>query len=438
MEEETTTGESFLKLYLNEHFNPSNGRSDGIAEEIIAHFWENYKVHVKVEKDLYLFKYAMSLCDSWDVPAINECRGIILRRGTESWTVMARPFNKFFNQNEGPSPVGQDPIFNPLCPEFVFLEKADGTCVQLWYDGDHNAEINPDQWRASTLGTITPDEWVTTLFWKLYSKDRLVPLTPSRTHLFELCCEQNKVVTSYETDRLFLIGVRDRETGEHFTFIELDALAKVIRVDRPKLFTFKELGIKTLKQAKEWVEKESLKSDYGKNPEGFVVYWKEKPLCKFKNESYVQKHGIVTGQILSVRNIIIDRFFAETLDDVADVLTNPIVVEFLAELKGKVVTLLHEATNERNRLLGLMDGQEMDKKILVDLIRKEANPRWVPFFLQSLNEIANKDMDVEGLAYQWMKKNYLKWKNTWKRTKVQALIDEELKINKCLPPEDAL
>jgi hypothetical protein len=77
-----------------------------------------------------------------------------------------------------------------------FVEKADGTCVQLWYHQDKpqsspsynssksvddedsplkmpNLEIKPGDipetlWRVSTLGKITPDSWVPALFWSFF------------------------------------------------------------------------------------------------------------------------------------------------------------------------------------------------------------------------------------------------------------------------------
>lgn len=68
-----------------------------------------------------------------------------------------------------------------------------------------------------------------------------------------------------------------------------------------KAFQFQGTGISSLKEARDFVEQEAKKSEYGVNPEGFVVYYKDVPLCKLKNNSYVQKHGIITGGLLNVR-----------------------------------------------------------------------------------------------------------------------------------------
>jgi len=254
----------------------------------------------------------------------------------------------------------------------------------LWYN--YNEEINEPfdsfKWSISTLGTINPDEWVPDLFWKLLKREKLLSLDSNVTYLFELCCKKNMVVTSYNQDKLFLIGARETQSGRHFSFEELDKLAPVIETRRPKYFTFKQLGINNLKRTKQWVEDQSLLSDYGTNPEGFVIYLNNIPLCKLKNVSYVQKHGIVTGDLLYVRNIVTDRFFAETLDDVWDVIKQPVILAFLSELKGKVNDMIAEIETIRNELLPKITST-MDQKSYVKVIQENVLVvQYRTFFLQ--------------------------------------------------------
>ena len=202
------------------------------------------------------------------------------------------------------------------------MEKADGTCIQLWYDDERAAQLPEDRkyraWRVSTLGTITPQAWVTCLFWGLLSElhsptstndnantapetksedgpifkskkdvefedtkpvfeieehyisksvtlpDKLKLLNTQVTYLFELCCKENEVVTQYENDKLFLIGAREILTGRHFVRQELEQLASFLLVERPRIFPFTEHGITTLRQAKEFVEQQAKQIIYGK------------------------------------------------------------------------------------------------------------------------------------------------------------------------------
>ena len=58
---------------------------------------------------------------------------------------------------------------------------------------------------------ITPDSWVPTLFWSIVDKSLVEKtLDKSNTYLFELCCNENRVVTQYETDEAFLVAIRHK------------------------------------------------------------------------------------------------------------------------------------------------------------------------------------------------------------------------------------
>jgi hypothetical protein len=195
---------------------------------------------------------------NFEVLSLNSPPHSFLCEGT-TWEIASRPFSKFFNQNEGSSPVRDAPAFNAFCAshELFFLEKADGTCVQLWFDERRG------EWRASTLSYITPDEWVGQLFWKILPREATKILSPSSTYLFELCCQENRVVTKYETDRIYLIGARNKYLGTHFKLHELDHLAKELGTKRPKVFSFRDLNITSLKAAQQFVDQQANSSEYG-------------------------------------------------------------------------------------------------------------------------------------------------------------------------------
>lgn len=120
--------------YLNEHFEVDPIVDAEIAGPVVeSHFWQKYQVYAKWEGDFFLFKYSQTIIESWDPKHVQECRGIIVERARDSkrWEIVSRPFGKFFNQQEGECPVNNNPTFNKLCNEFYFVEKADGTCVQV-------------------------------------------------------------------------------------------------------------------------------------------------------------------------------------------------------------------------------------------------------------------------------------------------------------------
>lgn len=49
-----------------------------------------------------------------------------------------------------------------------------------------------------------------------------------------MCCNENRVVTAYATDRLVLIGTRKISSGDHLSKGELDQLGAELQVERPK------------------------------------------------------------------------------------------------------------------------------------------------------------------------------------------------------------
>ncbi len=97
----------------------------------------------------YTFKYDQTLCDDWDDPAVNECRGAIIERA-DGWYRRSYPFDKFFNQQESMSPVSSPARFTSLCDKMTFVEKADGSCIQMW--------CRNSIWHVSTLARASnPD-----------------------------------------------------------------------------------------------------------------------------------------------------------------------------------------------------------------------------------------------------------------------------------------
>jgi len=57
----------------------------------------------------------------------------------------------------------------------------------------------------------------------------------TKTYLFELCCEANRVVTRYKRDTLFLIGARDKASGTILPKEHLDELAAKVSSSSPIL-----------------------------------------------------------------------------------------------------------------------------------------------------------------------------------------------------------
>lgn len=310
-------------------------------------------------------------------------------------------------------------------------------------------------WRISTLGMVTPAVMFERLFWGLFLGDRAQGhdyealqelfkiFDQGWTYLFELCCEQNQVVNKYTQDKLYLIGARHRHSGELMTKDQLDTIAQQLgpSVSRPRYYDFSSIGVRSLKQANEWIENEAKRTDlYGETPEGFVVYWNGLPVAKMKNRFYSDKHLLITGNLLSNRNIAIERYFDGTIDDVLDVLPPPIHT-FLDELKEKTKELIHEISRLVQQFTNDLPAECFDqssasgRKAYADAI-KTVDAKYKGLLFQIKDDVLQAPQgpggqrevaNLDRLVFGWLKGklNYAKFHSLWKATKVKEILDDE-------------
>jgi len=253
-------------------------------------------------------------------------------------------------------------------------------------------------------------------------------LNKDLTYIFELCCSANRVVTVYPDDRVYIIGARNKITGIAATYEEVSEMAKLFKVMRPKMIHFKDIKITSLNDAKDWIENEAVKTnEYGHNPEGFVVYYHGCPLCKIKNKKYLEKHGLIMGDLLFQRNIVIDRFFEENIDDVMDVLYDPLI-RFLDEMKEKMKAMLEEVKEIR---LKLANTTYPAKKEYVEFAKQLVPSKYLAFFLSSYDQVIDVNFDITTYFFQWLKRsnNYKKYNEYWKATKIPEIVNNQMKVN---------
>jgi hypothetical protein len=175
----------------------------------------------------------------------DECRALILHRDT--WKVMARSFDRFYNVGEGQDPQWKTINFNN---EGRFEEKRDGSLLSVYWDGD--------KWSVSTrkmafaegttpLGmtfrqlfdSVAKD---TNLWGWLNGRDKSFGTagapTWQHTFVFELTTPENRVVTPYQDRKITLLGVRNNDTGEEIGAYGLEKIAEGMGVPRPKRHAF--------------------------------------------------------------------------------------------------------------------------------------------------------------------------------------------------------
>lgn len=144
----------------------------------------------------------------WD-DVTEKCRGLIVN--TDTWEIVARPFEKFFNLNTDFRPETQTinlPKSNP-----IIMEKLDGSLgIGYEYNG---------KWFIASKGSFHSDHanWANAWYSK-YCKYAIWPI--GYTPVFEMVCQnvQHHVV-HYNGDALYLIALVNKETGEELSYNEL-------------------------------------------------------------------------------------------------------------------------------------------------------------------------------------------------------------------------
>lgn len=201
----------------------------------------------------------------WDDVTI-MCRGLVTHN--ETGDIIARPFKKFFNIEENKHRSTKD---------FEVFKKEDGSLIIAFqYDG---------QWIIASRGSFTSDQAIAAekLFYKLEYHEKLD--NSDYTHLFEYCADWNRIVVSYDTERLILLGMVENRTGN-----ELD-----IHVLASNFFQ-KEMGyLDVVKKYDGINDFNVLKKMIPDDEEGFVVKFSNGDRCKIKGEEYLRLHKLMTN-----------------------------------------------------------------------------------------------------------------------------------------------
>jgi len=193
------------------------------------------KLKVVEKGDLVLLGYKQIEASGAN-PIHNECRGLILEKGT--WNIVSFPFRRFFNLGEGYATK------NMNWDKATALEKLDGTLISLWnYKGE---------WRVSTRGTIDAEGQVGDFdmtFKELFMDAIKVPfdeftkgLDLSLNLCFELTSMKNRIVTVYRETGLHLLMGRNKKTWSELKYEELQLIADSLSVRMPKTYNFGNMG----------------------------------------------------------------------------------------------------------------------------------------------------------------------------------------------------
>ena len=296
----------------------------------IQEYLRSGKTLAEMEAELFI-KY--SVCDEIPVVALNynqiyadmsleavqECRGLYLEMDT--WNVVYRAFDKFFNAHEGQGVIALQRFD---WESAINADKVDGTMVSCynyagkWYTGTRssaNASGSCGSYDMSfkDLILITMEKMG---FW-------FDELDPSKYYTFELTTPMNRVVVPYEEYMLTWIGCRDAETCQEIRIWGLPDITA------PKV---KKFELKTMDEILEFVN--------ALNPteaEGIVLMDKYFNRVKIKSSQYCAIHRAISYSETPRQRVGL--LLCEDYDDIYGMLPKNIQEE-MDKLKAKFNRLL--------------------------------------------------------------------------------------------------
>ena len=237
--------------------------------EVLNKYYEEGLVYRQVHPTLPLtiwnYTETVQYESKWDDITL-QTRGLVT---DVDGKVVARPFRKFFNMEEGK---------HTSTPDFDVYDKMDGSLGILFnYKGE---------WVLATRGSFTSDQAVKGF--EMLQKYDYKKLHKDYTYLFEIIYNENRIVVKYPYEDLVLLGMIDTETG-----YEVDLYSESVDVRLSNLIN--NLGFKVVKKYDGINDYSVLKEMIKDDEEGFVVRFSNGDRMKVKGEEYLRLHKIMTN-----------------------------------------------------------------------------------------------------------------------------------------------
>ena len=222
--------------------------------------WLIKQTHPTLPLTIWNYSQTTQYEGKWDAVAL-MCRGLVT---DDMGNIVARPFKKFFNIEEGKH--------NPT-PDFDVYEKMDGSLIIIfWYDGG---------WVVASRGSFTSEQAVGAS--KIFFDELDHNFSIGITYLFEFTAHWNRIVVDYgEKPNLTLLGAIRTDDGDEASWEILKGIGDGAKCDVVKKYG----GIS---------DYSTLKGMIGNNAEGFVIRFSNGDRMKIKGEEYLRLHRIMTG-----------------------------------------------------------------------------------------------------------------------------------------------
>ena len=268
--------------------------------EILNKYYEEglvYKqVHPTLPLTIWNYSEKVQYENLWNEITL-QTRGLVT---DDKGNVVARPYKKFFNMEEGK---------HTPTPDFEVYDKLDGSLGILF---NYNGE-----WVFATRGSFNSDQSIKGL--ELLQKYDYYKLHKDYTYLFEIIYNDNRIVVKYPYEDVILLGMIETKTG-----YDVDLYNEGVDVRLKNLIN--NIGISIVKKYDGIKDYSILKSMIKDDEEGYVVKFSNGYRMKIKGEEYLRLHKIMTNvsttsvwEMLSEGNDVLD-----LLKDVPDEFYNKI------------------------------------------------------------------------------------------------------------------
>lgn len=267
------------------------------------------------------------------------CRGLIVDMQTQ--TVVAYPFDKFFNMGQMPETSYENIV---KLGKFEVSEKLDGSMIILFVDP------RTGKFATTTKGSFDSEHGVYALNFIPKIFDTFPDLVGRYTFMFELLSPKFQIVVDYKKkpgypEGLYLIGIRDNQLNVVWEYSEVQRWAKTFDIPTFKTYDFESLDA-LIEKSKTLPVLE----------EGYVLRYKDGPMVKIKGPEYLRVHRflsrlsdkyLIESLITGDAKLLIDLAPEEYRQDIIDKIAyyNRVKVETINEC----YTLLAQAPKDSRK-----------------------------------------------------------------------------------------
>lgn len=259
-----------------------------------------------------------------------SCRGLIL--DMKSKTVLAYPFDKFFNLDEMPE-TRYDNL--KTAGSFEVSEKLDGSMLIMFKDPNTGNNV------VTTKGSFDSEhgEYANTIIPNILQMEGN-PISDMFYLMFELISDKFRIVVDYSKkegyqDGIYLIGARQKSDNRLLSYAEVQTLGKTLRL--PTMRTYREF-----KSIDDLVLNAKALSVLD---EGYVMRFENGVMAKVKGDKYLAAHRFISK--LSPKYI---------LESMGLGVSEELIRIAPEEYRDDVTRLIGEFLGDKREIEALIDG----------------------------------------------------------------------------------